>query len=135
MYNFRPIFMPDFTFHRSERLKSRKVIQQLFKGGRSFSHYPFRLVWLPMEERRSEAPVQFTVSVPRRQFRKATERNRIKRRVREAYRLNKHRLYRGLKEEESQIAFMVIYTGKEAFATEELKEKMQQLIRRFLKYK
>lgn len=127
--------MPDYTFHKTERLKSRKVIQRMFKEGRSFSHYPFRLVWLTMEERRSDAPVQFTVSVPRRRFRRATQRNRVKRQIREAYRLHKHLLYRGISDDEPQIAFMVIYTGKEVFPTEELMRKMKQMIRRFLKYR
>lgn len=127
--------MTTYTFQKSERLKSRKIIQRLFKEGRSFSHYPFRLVWLFLEEPRDDSPVKFAVSVPKRHYRKATERNRIKRLVREAYRHNKHLLYKGLKESDPQVAFMVIYTGKESFTTEELKEKMRQMIRRFLKYR
>lgn len=127
--------MTTYTFQKCERLKSRKVMQRLFTEGRSFSHYPFRLVWLFLEEPRDEAPVKFAVSVPKRHFRKATERNRIKRQVREAYRHNKHILYKGLKETEPTLAFMVIFTGKEAFTTKELNEKMRQMIRRFLKYR
>ena len=127
--------MPTFTFEKNERLKSRKAVQQLFKEGRSFSHYPFRLVWLFMEEQEEPTPVKFAVSVPKRHYRKATQRNRIKRQIREAYRLNKHILYRGLDPEEPQIAFLVIFTGKEPFSTKELKQKMRQMIKRFLKYR
>ena len=128
--------MTTYTFQKSERLKSRKVIQRLFKEGRSFSHYPFRLVWLFLGESEEENfPVKFAVSVPKRHFRKATGRNRIKRQVREAYRLHKHVLYKGLKETEPTLAFMVIFTGKEVFATKELNDKMRQMIRRFLKYR
>ena len=125
--------MTDHSFHKTERLKSRKVIQELFRNGQSFSHYPFRLVWIPMTERQSPAPVQFTVSVPRRKFSKAVQRNRIKRQVREAYRLQKTFLYEGLLEEDPQIAFMVIFTGKESFTTTELTKAMRQMIKRFLK--
>ncbi len=87
--------MPDFTFKRAERLKSRKVIEQLFKQGQSFAQYPLRIVWVEMAEPRSEFPAQFALSVSKKKFKRAVDRNRIRRLVREAYRLNKHVLYRG----------------------------------------
>ena len=90
--------MPDFTFKRGERLKSRKVIEQLFKRGQSFAQYPLRIVWVDMEERRSEFPAQFALSVSKKKFKRAVDRNRIRRLVREAYRLNKHVLYEGLED-------------------------------------
>ncbi|MCB0572442.1 MAG: ribonuclease P protein component, partial [Phaeodactylibacter sp.] len=73
--------MPQYTFDRGERLKSRKVIGQLFKDGKSFAQYPLRLVYLPVPERRSTFPVQFTVSVPKKKFPSAVHRNRIRRQV------------------------------------------------------
>ena len=90
--------MPDFTFKRAERLKSRKVIEQLFKQGQSFAQYPLRIVWVEMAEPRSEFPAQFALSVSRKKFKRAVDRNRIRRLVREAYRLNKHVLYGGLED-------------------------------------
>ncbi len=96
--------MPTFTFKKAERLKSRKVIELLFKDGKSFGAYPLRLVFLKNEEPRSNAPVQFTVSVPKRSFKSAVARNRIKRKVREAWRLNKHWLYEKLEKTEGQIS-------------------------------
>ena len=124
--------MTSYTFTKEERLKSRKVINLLFKKGQSFGQYPLRLVWLEMEEPLSSAPVQFTVSVPKRRFRKAVARNRIKRQIRAAYRLNKHRLYSLLKEKEAgPLAFMVIYTGKEELPYQQIEKAMQQMIRRF----
>jgi ribonuclease P protein component len=90
--------MPDFTFKRGERLKSRKVIEQMFKRGQSFAQYPLRIVWVDMEERRSDFPAQFALSVSKKKFKRAVDRNRIRRLVREAYRLNKHVLYEGLEE-------------------------------------
>jgi ribonuclease P protein component len=125
--------MPDHTFRRDERLKSRKVIQRLFKEGNSFSQYPLRLVWLTVAERRGDSPVQFSVSVPKKKFKRAVQRNRIRRQVREAYRLNKHRLYRMLEAEAVQGAFMVIYTAAEALPYEQIEAAMRGLIRRFAK--
>ena len=74
--------MSSYTFHRDERLKSRKVIGMLFKEGKSFGQYPLRVVYMPVEERRSDFPAQFTVSVPKKKFPKAVSRNRIRRQVR-----------------------------------------------------
>lgn len=125
--------MPDFSFTREERLKSRKEIGGLFSGAESFGQYPLRLVWADMSERRSSAPVQFAVSVPKRRFKKAVQRNRIRRQVREAYRLHKHRLYEVLGGEGGQqVAFMVLYTGQEAQPYEAIEQAMKLMIRRFL---
>jgi len=120
------------TFKRGERLKSRKIIQQLFKKGQSFGVYPLRLVWMKMEEPKSDYPVQFTVSVSKKRFKTAVQRNRLKRQVREAWRVQKADLYQNLPAE-NQFAFMVIYTGKEAFPYAEIDRAMQKLIQRFLK--
>ena len=82
-----------FTFKKEERLKSRKLIGEMFKKGESFGQYPLRLIWVKREENDNEFPIQFTVSVPKKKFPKAVQRNHIKRKVREAYRLHKHKLY------------------------------------------
>ena len=122
------------TFNKDERLKSRKVIQALFnRQGESFGQYPLRLVWMPMEERRSTYAVQFGLSVPKRRFKKAVDRNAVRRKIREAYRLNKHRIYAELAGQEQQYAFMVLYTGSEMLAYQEIEKAMQLLIRRFIK--
>ncbi len=135
--------MPKFTFKRAERLKSRKTIERMFKEGKSFGMYPLRLVWLavgegsppqpPLEGGRSLPPVQFTVSVPKRNFKSAVARNRIKRKVREAWRLNKHWLYERLQGVEGQLAFMVLYTAKEDMPYPEIEAAMRRMNQRFLK--
>lgn len=125
--------MPDFTFQRAERLKSRKVIEQLFKQGQSFAQYPLRLVWTVMEERQSIFPAQFALTVPKKKYKKAVTRNRIRRLMREAYRLNKYRLYDALQEEEKKVALLVIYTGQEVMTFAEIEAAMQQMLRRFVK--
>ncbi len=143
--------MPDFTFQRGERLKSRKVIEQLFKMGNSFAHYPLRFVWTTLDEPKSEFPVQFALSVSKKKFKRAVDRNRIRRLVREAYRLNKHILYGALEGEgqganreqritsnqppatNNQIALMVIYTAAEILPFEEINKAMRDMLRRFVK--
>lgn len=86
-----------------------------------------------MAERRSDYPLQFALSVPKRRFKKAVDRNQLRRRIREAYRLRKQQLYDGLPSEGPQYAFMVLYTGQEMMAFADLDKAMQQLIHRFLK--
>ena len=130
--------MPDFTFKKAERLKSLKIIGGLFKDGQSFGVYPLRLFWLarpqaaqPLEP--GGAPVQFTVSVAKKNFKSAVARNRIKRKVREAWRLNKHRLYRKLEGNPQQYACMVLYTAKEDLPTAQIEKAMQTMIHLFYK--
>lgn len=125
--------MPDFTFKKEEKLKSRKVIGRLFKEGQSFGMYPLRLIWLKLDNPLSESPVQFTLSVPKRAFPKAVHRNHLRRRVREAWRLNKHWLYEKMRDEEGQFAFMVLYTGKEQFEYKQIEAAMKRMIKKFAK--
>ena len=88
---------------------------------------------MKMEEPKSDSPVQFTVSVAKKNFKSAVARNRIKRKVREAWRLNKHWLYKKLEKTEGQFAFMVIYTGKEDLPYEEIEKAMKNINMRFVK--
>ena len=125
--------MPDFTFKKAERLKSLKVIGGLFKDGNSFGVYPLRLFWLAQPKEPGASPVQFTVSVAKRNFKSAVARNRIKRKVREAWRLNKHRLYRKLEGHPQQYACMVLYVAKEDLPTAQIDKAMQTMIHLFYK--
>ena len=81
-----------FTLDKTERVTGRTLVETLFKGGesRSMSCYPLRVVYCLTQ--RDEAPVRILVSVPKRYFKRAVKRNRIKRHVREAFRKNKHLL-------------------------------------------
>ena len=119
-------------FHSNERLKSRKEIGRLFgKAGRSVSAYPIRLAFGETEEIRGTFPFQAAFVVPKRRFKKAADRNRIKRLMREAYRLNKHLI--GAHTEpgvmpERQMALMFIYTGKEEMEYKYVEKKMQRVL-------
>lgn len=126
--------MRKHTFSKEERLKSHKEIGLLFGGkADSFAHYPLRLVWRLTDERRGPALVQFTVSVPKKKFKKAAHRNVLRRRVREAWRQNKYLLLDRLTPEHPQYAWIILYTGQEAFDYDEIEKSMRKIIHRFIK--
>ncbi len=119
----------NFTYGKKEKLKSKKLIDQLFSEGQSVSAFPLRLVFLetPLEE----AIVAKTgVSVSKRHFKTAVDRNRIKRLMREAYRLNKSNYFNKVS---TQYAFMILYIGKEKPTYQQVEKKMNVLFDKFLK--
>ncbi len=103
-----------FTLGKSERLKSRKQIEQLFKSGQRFVIPPFRVFFSIQAGQQSSdfSPLQAGFGASSRNFKTAVERNRIKRLAREAYRLQKNILYGKLKEQERKLNVFFIYTGK-----------------------
>ncbi len=105
-----------FTLGKEERLKSRKQIEQLFDKGKSFAITPFRVYFLINEmlnAQRTMFNVQFGVGVSAKNFKKAVDRNRIKRLIREAWRLQKNELSEKAKAVQRQLNVFFIYTGKE----------------------
>lgn len=120
------------TFKKEEHLKSRKVIKQLFSNSHSYAVYPLRLVWIPIEKENAY-PVKFALTVAKKRVKKATHRNRIRRKIREAWRLNKHLLYEKIKEEPQAFAFMVIFSGQEEATFDQIEQAMRTIIYRFPK--
>lgn len=121
------------TFHKNERLKSHKAIEALFKKGQSFGQYPLRLVYTPWESHNHKYPIQISVSVPKKKFPKAVHRNRIRRQIKDAWRLNKNWLYKRLPPESPAAAMMIIYVAKEPLPYEEIERSVRIMTRRFLK--
>ena len=101
------------TFGRAEKLKSRKAIDALFAQGRSVAHFPIRVkyVVLPLTEENKTVQVGFTVS--KKHFKRAVHRNRIKRLLREAYRLQKAPLLQLLASQNKCAQLFFIYTDKQ----------------------
>lgn len=120
-------------FYSGEHLKSSKEIQHLFEGkSASITSYPLRLVYGPMQEQRGNYPVQVGFTVPKRRYKKAVDRNRIKRLMREAFRLNKQLLLDGLPAAAPQYAWMILYTGQEEMPYRRIERKMKKVMYSFL---
>ncbi|NSL89747.1 ribonuclease P protein component [Chitinophaga sp. Mgbs1] len=105
--------MKTYSFKKEERLKSRKLIETLFREGKAFSVFPYRIIYMPVKSPAvNKFPVQVGFSASSRRFPHATDRNRIKRLSREAWRLQKQDLYDHLHAESRQLAVFLIYTDK-----------------------
>jgi len=107
---------PKYTLPKSERISRKHILDKLFVDGKSFVVYPLRVVYLTCLEQQEE-PAAMMVSVSKRKFKRAVKRNYIKRRVREAYRLNKHRLQLPLQIQNIAIAFLYLSTELKSFET------------------
>ncbi|WP_346856354.1 ribonuclease P protein component [uncultured Draconibacterium sp.] len=99
-----------FSLKKAERLSSKKIIDKLFAEGDSILQYPLKIVFLKTELP-TEFPVQAGFTASKRNFKRAVARNRIKRLLRESYRLHKHILYDQL--HDRQLAIFILYIGKE----------------------
>ena len=120
------------TFGKSERLKSRKLIEELFDSGKWLNEDPIRVVY-KFTDISSAFPAQAGVSVPKSNMKRAVDRNRFKRRMREAYRKNKTELYDFLSLQEKQCALMFIFKGGVNVKSELIEEKICALLQRLLK--
>lgn len=118
----------DFTFNKNEKLKGEKLIGQLFADGQSVVAYPLRLVYIPIAHL-DHVKVKAGVSVSKRNFKNAVDRNRIKRLMREAYRLQKSNYFNNFS---GSYALMILYIGKDRTDFETMKLKMKQLFDKFL---
>lgn len=120
-----------FGFGRKEKLKSRKQIEELFLKGKNFSVFPLRVTYqfLPSEE----AVAQVGVTAGKKYFKRAVDRNRIKRLIREAYRLQKSDLTEALKQRGQKGFFFFMYTDKTITSFSVIKEAMNKALKRLEK--
>jgi ribonuclease P protein component len=118
-----------YTFKKEERLCNKKLIDTLFHNGSSFLCYPFKVSWLEADLP-GTFPVQIVFAVPKRRFKRAVDRNLIKRHMREAYRLNKQQyLYGPLNIHGKKIIISLGYIGKELLVHALAEKKMIRLLK------
>ena len=117
------------TFRKDERLRKKILIAKLFQEGSSFFVYPFRVTWIPVAIPGAH-PAQVLISVPKQVMRKAVHRNKLKRRMREAYRRNKNILYEFLLQNQGSLILCLTYTSKEILPYDLLQEKIIVLLQR-----
>lgn len=125
--------MPELknTFPKAEHLCGKTAIDKLYAEGKSFLSYPVRVVFRISEK--GEVPVRCLINAPKKKFKHATDRNRIKRQIREAYRTNKHELYQLLQDEKDyQLHLAITYIGDKieptAFVEKKIKTALVKLI-------
>lgn len=120
--------MNSFKLTKKERLCSTKLIGKLFDLGESFYCFPLKVVYLetPLVD---QHPAQVGFSVSKRNFKRAVHRNRLKRRMREAYRLNKPGFYHAIPNGK-QVAVMFIYTAREGKDYQVIEKSMQKALRK-----
>ena len=116
------------TYPKHEKLKSKTTIDLLFSEGKSVSKYPLRLVFTPISLENDEV-MKFGVSVSKKYFKKAVDRNYFKRVLRETYRLNKQLLLENI---DKPYAIMFFYQTKEKLSYQEINEKTVRLFEKFV---
>ena len=119
------IILAKFTFRKEERLHKEKLIKELFETGSSFYLYPFKVLSKGNPDAASLVH-QVMISVPRKNFKKAVERNRIKRRIRESFRLNKNLL-----PVTPKLLIAYIYTAKEILTFAQIQDRLIKTLNRF----
>ncbi len=117
------------TFSKKEKLKGKKAFDILFSEGQSIKAYPIQLRFLPMDFP-DGASIKVAVVAPKKKFRKAFQRNRVKRLLREAYRLNKYLVFNNI---EGNYALLFLYLGNTMPNYAEVEVAVQQLLRNFVK--
>lgn len=127
-----PSAQPRATFPKSERLAGKTTIQELIETGQAVNEAPFRLVGKLMDTR-TQATARIAFAVPKRNLPRAVDRNRQKRLMREAFRLNKHTWIERLRERGVRCAWLLIFQGKAPISQIETSRATIRLIDRWLK--
>ena len=123
--------MEGFTLHKEDRLRSQKIIGEMFSSGESFLCYPLKIVFQKTEFlEKNQVQAAFTVS--KRNFKRAVKRNLLKRRMREAYRLNRSGFCEVLSEKNIQLAIMFVYIAKDVSEYEIIEKAMNSALKKII---
>jgi ribonuclease P protein component len=115
------------TFKRSERLKSHRIIGELINSGDTITIFPLKLFW-GKDHGNQPAPVRIAIAVPARNIKNAVDRNRIKRRIREAYRLNKQILLEFISDKKLYLNFVFLYLPKTINSYDKISEALIKIL-------
>ncbi len=116
------------TFKKNERLCSRTLMDRLFQGDNcTKAAYPIRAIFLPIEEEEQKG-VSILISVPKKRFHNAVDRNRVKRQIREAYRKNKHALIEQVNQTGKGLLMAFVYVSSEIEPTGHIEKRMIRLL-------
>lgn len=121
------------TYGKKDKLKSRKLIDKIFSEGQVVKAYPFRLHFL-LHDEQALSTLQAAVSVSKRHFKKAVDRNRVKRLMREAYRLQNEELKSAAAHSKSNLAMMLIYNSRELPDQQFTSQKIAILLQKVMPY-
>jgi ribonuclease P protein component len=120
------------TFRKEERLHEKKIIERLFEKGLNFYVNPFKVIF-DNADFEGNYPAKAMITLSSRNFKRSVDRNRIKRLMREAYRMNKQILYDSLDKSSKKIAVIIIYTGKIMISYSEAESKIILILQRLVK--
>jgi len=118
------------TFKKEEKLKSKKLIEELFEKGKIIHHHPFKVLFQLTNNPEFAYPAKIGISVSKKNFKRAVDRNYLKRKIREAYRCNKSDLYNSLNHIDQKLYFFVIYTAKHDIDYSEIDLAMISLLKK-----
>ena len=120
--------MRKYGFPLKEHLKSKSIVDRVYANGVSVTAYPLRAVFLELQPHEQEAVATILISVAKKRFRHAVDRNLVKRRIREAYRTSKHPFIEALENKDKKMAVAILYIDTRHNSTAFIRKKMIKLL-------